>query len=302
MKLLSITGWEDVSYKQYEKIVAAVLAGQLATTDAVHTVEHDAQQPYAYGEKQIDVHVTSDAPDTDDDERITLVECKNHKQEDRTANIEQDVVASLAFYLDHSDADAAVVVAREGFQTGAKNIARGRDDIRLFRIGELTAEEQAELPDPIEFDLTLTFSDYRHVVRVTRDDESDWQRLRDIAAKVSNTEIELLTATGDPIGETIHDRLEEKARAGDGKIRTEFDGERVEVDDEEYEVLEAMSQENPGPVSTTEMIDFADKFDITMADPIALEDAPDDLDQSEKAKIFKSFKEVRHDLLRVESG
>lgn len=64
-------------------------------------------------------------------EFLAIIECKDHS--DRTV---QDVVFSVADQLDNSRADRAVVVAREGFQSGSIERAR-QDNIDLLTMREL---------------------------------------------------------------------------------------------------------------------------------------------------------------------
>lgn len=89
----NVDDWEDVEAKEYERMVSAIIAGQLKHQPGIHNVTHDKQYPYAFGEKQIDVLIESEGTE-DEDGITTLIECKRHKNP-----IDQDVLASMAFYL-----------------------------------------------------------------------------------------------------------------------------------------------------------------------------------------------------------
>ncbi|WP_254862271.1 restriction endonuclease [Halovivax gelatinilyticus] len=286
MAEFDVDDWEDVEAEEYERMVSAIIAGQLKHEPGIHNVAHDEQYSYAFGEKQIDVLVESEGAE---DEITTLVECKLHKDP-----IDQDILASMAFYLQYSDADQAVVVSKSGFHKGAREIAKGCD-IRIFQIDEVDDEEVEPQPISTELDLTIKYPKYRHVVRVCpagQDPHGNWTRLRDVHHGTEPWDTEILDANGYPVGETVREHLNAATESASktGKICTEFNDEQVKIDDTRYTLLEGVSQENPSrAVSSSYLIDIADQFEIKLVDPL------------DDERAHRSLGDVKRDILLVDT-
>lgn len=278
--------WDELHWKQYEKMVAAVIAGQLIEESGSHDVKWNEKYPYDYGEKQIDVLVKSK---DGDGEVTTLVECKHHDN-----RIEQDILASMAFYLQHSDADQAVVVSKNGFQEGARNIAEGCG-IRIFEIGELEDEEDDPRPIFADMEVTLGLPEYRHVVRVHPASESpydNWKQLHAFDLPGDPLNIEILDPGQNPTGETVREYLDAETDASEetGKIFTEFDGELVEIDGEYYTLLEGVSQKNPEQEITSEhLLEIAEDVEIKLTDSI------------DECTGYRSSHDIKRDILHVDT-
>lgn len=282
----NVDDWKDVEAEEYERMVSAIIAGQLKHQPGIHNVIHDKQYPYSFGEKQIDVLVESEGTE-DEDGITTLIECKRHKDP-----IDQDVLASIAFYLQHSDADQALVVSKSGFHEGSREIAKGCD-IQLFQIDEIDAEDVDPQPLSAEIDITLKYPKYRHAVLICptgQDPYGNWTRLRNVHHSMGPENTEILDAKGNTVGETVSERLDAAAEftSETGKITTEFNDEQVEIDGTYYELLEGVSQKNPSRVvSSNHLIEIADQFDIKLSDPLNGE------------VTYRSFEDVKRDILLV---
>lgn len=120
--------WKLDEWRTYQKIAAGIHA---VADDVRVEIEYD-YPVHAGGTKEIDVVVWDDSQRY---ERVTLIECKFWDNP-----VDKSVVDSVTGYLDNSDADKGVIIAKSGFQSGAKERARGTG-IELWKLKKLVPEE-----------------------------------------------------------------------------------------------------------------------------------------------------------------
>ncbi|MFC4359250.1 restriction endonuclease [Halobium salinum] len=249
------TDFDGLDCKKYEKLVAGLIAGKLKHADNDYKVTHDEKNfEYEFHTKQIDVLVE------DSDGTTTLIECKFQKD-----RIEQDVLASFGFYLDHSEADKGVLVAKNGFQTGAKKIAKGMG-VRLLVLESIQGYEK-ELPID-EISISLQYPEFRHRIVVDNPQTDSWSRLRDIP-KVRADQVLIRSSEGTALRKTVREWADEQAREF-GPGERDLDGQTVRVDGELRELLLIKSGRNPNsPIESTHWIDLADHVDLRISDALS---------------------------------
>lgn len=256
--------WDIDKWRIYQKIAAGIHAQK---PDARVEIEH----PYPInsgGQKEIDVVVWDDSGRY---ENTTLIECK-----DWDDPVGQDIVDSLNGYLRDSDADKGVIVARSGFQSGAKERADG-SGVELWTLKKLVPDEDFA-PDEVQrvkIHLQPRFRDINvSNIDLTRVDEpedrDETPEREEIEYQFTERNSQLYTHDKEHRGETLTGLLTNRMNScPPGEHTEEFDDVAVLVNGEffkihtlNYEITETQG-ESQFTVDATEEFDLMFRNELT---------------------------------------
>ncbi|SEO63781.1 Restriction endonuclease [Halorientalis persicus] len=250
------TEWSNLDWKSYQKIVA----GLHALGEDVD-VEHEYDYPvHSGGTKEMDVVVW--------DRRgrytvTTLIECKFHDEP-----IEQEVVDSLVGVLDNSDANKGVVVSKNGFQSGAKERAKG-SGIELWTLRQIIPD--IDLEDRIRrvnIDVTVNQPKFEVLDMDVRAVEEE-QKGREINATFTPQNSMIYTLDREPTGETLLDRLNQRFNSvEEGEHTEEFEDSLLLIQGEFYQLVSVDYRVTYSSGTTEYTTDLLDDADLTLKDEL----------------------------------
>lgn len=247
--------WDIDKWRIYQKIAAGIHAQK---PDARVEIEY----PYPInsgGKKEVDIVVWDNSGRY---QNTTLIECK-----DWDAPIGQDVVDSLNGYLKDSDADKGVIIARSGFQSGAKERAEG-SGVELWTLKRLVPDEDfaADEVQRIEINLLPRFRDIDvENIELTPLNESEDRKGKQEEIRYEFTErnSQLYTHDREHRGETLTELLTNWMNHHPvGEHTEKFDntaillnGEFFKVHSIDYRIIETQNESNF-------TVDAAEEFDL----------------------------------------
>ena len=200
---------DSVGHELFEKLTAGIA---LDRDDVV--VRH--QYDYALntgGQKEVDVMVWNNSGSS---EEQIMIECKDY-----SGNVSQGVVDEMVGLLCQSDAGRGIVIARTGFQSGAKERARAlqeTDDMRVELYVLRFVSHNPDDDDPKRLKKVLIDVGYSpnaltplhtHAVPV---DESVTEKLKESDGPMNmNADVRNpLNESGEPIKESLEELLRQK--------------------------------------------------------------------------------------------
>lgn len=224
---LDDTDWSDLDWRTYQKLVAGLHA------DEDTRVETEYDYPiHGGGTKEIDVVVWDTSGQY---EYTNLIECKFQDKA-----VDQSVVDSVNGYFQNSDANNAVIVAKNGFQSGAVERAKGTG-VKLLTIRQLIPGTDIPVEAMREANVTISINsrdlDIDDMEIEPLEDDEDGER-KEVDHVFNPRNSQLYTTEREPLGETLIDRLNQIQLSEDvGEHTEQFDDKALLIRGNFYQLL-----------------------------------------------------------------
>jgi len=256
------TEWDDLDWRAYQKLVAGLHADENTQVATEH------EYPiHGGGTKEVDVVVWDNSGQY---EYTVLIECRF---KDRA--LPQSAVDGVNGYFQNSDADKAVIVSKNGFQSGAVERARGTG-VELLTLRKLIpgTDIPVDMLRYANLNLNITDRDL-DVTDMDLDgleDDEDTER-EEVEHSFTPVNSQLYTTEREPLDETLLDRLTELKNSKDvGEHTEEFEdialliqGSFFQLHSVDYEISESTAQ-------TEFTIDLLDDVDLLYRNEITGEE------------------------------
>jgi len=268
---------DDLTDDLYEIIVAGMEA-----TEEVDRVERHYDLDLNRGDsKEVDVAVWITHGGH---QFLVIIECKLHEKP-----VDQDVLAAMAWYRDNSAANKAMVIARSGFQSGAKALARDAE-MELYRLDELSRDvgDGHMMKFNINLEIRPTQVEVTDIsVEPLPDKDYDGDQMQ---VNVTSSDA-LFDENKNPVGKNLHQRVQEAIYGKSPGIYTEtIDNRLLLLNDHFFRLTEIEYKvERLDPAELGFEIDAYEEYDLYMED--VLEEGDTDLDLISIEEAITTFEE-----------
>lgn len=261
----------------YEIIVAGMEA-----TEEVDKVERHYHLDLSRGDsKEVDVAVWITQGGH---QFLVIIECKLHERA-----VDQDVPAAMAWYRDNSSANKAMIIARNGFQSGAKALA-GDAEMELYRLDELTRDvgESQMMKFNINLEIRPTQAEVTDIgVEPLPNEDYDGGQMQ---VNVTSSDA-LFDENKNPTGKNLHQRIQEAIYdKSPGTYTENIDNRLLLLNDHFFRLTEIEYKvERLDPAELEFEMDAYEEYDLYMED--VLEEGDTDIDLISIEEAITAFEE-----------